>query len=56
MQEQSFPLAQSNLTSDGWRLERPDVFFLLKKLKGKGTPLGEYVDGRFYYGIKTGFN
>lgn len=56
MREQSFPLAQSNLTADGWRLERPEVFDLLKKLKDKGTPLGEYVDRRFYYGIKTGFN
>jgi adenine-specific DNA-methyltransferase len=25
-------------------------------LRAAGTPLGEYVGGRFYYGIKTGFN
>ena len=56
MGEKAFPLQQSNLTPDGWRLERPGVFALLKKLKSKGTPLNEYVDGRFYYGIKTGLN
>ena len=56
MSERAFPLQQSNLTPDGWRLERPKVFALLKKLKSKGTPLGEYVDGRFYRGILTGLN
>ncbi|NBB80278.1 MAG: hypothetical protein GVY36_12690 [Verrucomicrobia bacterium] len=56
MSEKAFPMDQANLTPDGWRLERPEVFALLKKLKSKGTPLGEYVDGRFYYGIKTGLN
>lgn len=56
MEEQAFPLLQDNLTHDGWRLERPDVFALLNKLRSTGTPLGEYVDGRFYRGILTGLN
>lgn len=55
MGEQAFPLEQTNLTADGWRLERPDVFALLKKLREKGTPLGEYAKGQFHNGIKTGF-
>jgi hypothetical protein len=29
---------------------------LLGKLRRAGPPLGEYVKGRFYYGIKTGLN
>jgi TaqI-like C-terminal specificity domain len=29
---------------------------LLEKLRKTGKPLGEYVNGRFYHGIKTGFN
>jgi len=29
---------------------------LLDRLRVAGTPLGEYVKGRFYYGIKTGLN
>ena len=29
---------------------------MLAKLRSKGEPLGEYVNGRFYRGIITGFN
>ena len=29
---------------------------LLKKIREAGTPLGEYVNGRLYRGIKTGFH
>lgn len=52
----TFPIAQSSLTPDGWRLVSPEVEALLTKLRQTGTPLGAYVKGRFYYGIKTGFN
>lgn len=52
----NFLMAQKELTSDGWRLETPSTLRLLEKLRNAGTPLGEYVDGRFYYGIKTGLN
>lgn len=49
-------LAQGALTTDGWRLENSDSILLLEKLRKAGTPLKEYVKGRFYYGIKTGLN
>jgi hypothetical protein len=49
-------ISQSELKPDGWRLESPAVFRLLEKLRRAGKPLGEYVNGRFYYGIKTGLN
>jgi len=52
----AFPVAQTSLTDDGWRLVSPQVNSLLTKLRENGTPLGKYVEGRFYYGIKTGFN
>lgn len=52
----AFPVRQNTLTPDGWRLVDPMVNALLEKLRSKGTPLGEYVKGRFYYGIKTGYN
>ncbi len=52
----SFAMPQSALDGDAWRLEHPNVLALLDKLRASGTPLGEYVDGRFYYGIKTGCN
>ncbi|RME56836.1 MAG: hypothetical protein D6795_00620, partial [Deltaproteobacteria bacterium] len=53
---QAHELPQRDLRTDGWRLERPAVLRLLERLRRTGTPLGEYVGGRFYYGIKTGFN
>jgi hypothetical protein len=55
-ENQSFLMAQKELTADGWRLESSTVLNLLGKLRKAGTPLGEYVNGKFYYGIKTGFN
>jgi hypothetical protein len=53
---QNFLMPQSALKADGWRLENTQVFDLLAKLRNVGKPLGEYVNGKFYYGIKTGFN
>lgn len=52
----AFPVAQSSLTPDAWRLVSPAIGDLLAKLRSVGTPFGEYVDGRFYRGILTGFN
>ena len=49
-----FTMPVAALRSEGWSLERPEVMALMDKLRTTGTPLGEYVEGRFYYGIKTG--
>jgi len=49
-------ILQSSLAPDGWRLEGVATQRLLEKLRRAGKPLGDYVGGRFYYGIKTGFN
>jgi type I restriction-modification system DNA methylase subunit len=49
-------ILQSELKPNGWRLESPAVLRLLEKLRKAGTPLGEYVNGRFYRGILTGLN
>jgi hypothetical protein len=54
--QRSFLIAQRELTADGWRLEVPSVLRLMEKLRAAGKPLGEYVEGRFYYGVKTGLN
>jgi hypothetical protein len=53
---QAFRVPQAEFKPDGWRLESPTVLRLLDKLRAAGPPLGEYVNGRFYYGIKTGLN
>ncbi|MEI2607198.1 MAG: Eco57I restriction-modification methylase domain-containing protein [Candidatus Promineifilaceae bacterium] len=51
-----FTMPQNSLTSDGWRLEQGDVRTVLEKMRRAGQPLGEYVKGRFYRGVVTGFN
>lgn len=51
-----FQSAQSALTPEGWTLADTKVQQLLEKLKKTGVPLGEYVQGKIYYGIKTGLN
>ncbi len=54
--ERGFAMQPQDLRSEGWTLESPAVLALMTKLRANGTPLGKYVQGRFYYGIKTGFN
>jgi adenine-specific DNA-methyltransferase len=44
------------LKTEGWSLEGIHGLSLIEKLRGKGTPLTSYVQGRIYYGIKTGLN
>ena len=49
-------MKQSDLGSGGWRIEDRTVLDLLEKIKRAGVPLEEYVEGKIYYGINTGFN
>jgi type I restriction-modification system DNA methylase subunit len=51
-----FPIPIASLKKEGWTLERSEVLALMEKLGKAGTPLGEYVKGRFYRGILTGLN
>ncbi len=53
---EGFAMPQEALGADGWRLEDAASLALLDKLRKAGTPLGEYVSGRFYRGILTGLN
>ncbi len=55
-QQRGFRISLSDLSAESWTLENPTVLNLLKKLKQVGVPLGDYVNGRFYRGILTGFN
>ena len=48
--------AQAELDDEGWSLANQDVQKVLNKLNKVGVPLEEYVDGKIYYGIKTGLN
>jgi len=56
LEQDGLIISQENLKLDGWRLESSQNLDLLAKLRNAGKPLGQYVNGRFYYGIKTGFN
>ncbi len=49
-------IPQRELDPAAWRIESRAKARLMDKLRSKGTPLGEYVDGKFYRGIITGFN
>jgi hypothetical protein len=52
----AFSVGLESLSDSGWTLSHQGVQQLLDKLRSVGTPLGEYVQGKIYYGIKTGLN
>ncbi len=54
--DSSYIVNQSGLDDSGWSLVGEAAQALLDKLRRSGTTLGEYVNGRIYYGIKTGLN
>jgi type I restriction-modification system DNA methylase subunit len=55
-QKLGFNVPQSELKKAGWQLEPPSKRNLLERIRSAGTPLGKYVNGRFYRGILTGLN
>jgi hypothetical protein len=55
-QEHRYEVRRESLEGGGWSLSDEGTAALLKKLRQTGIPLKEYVKGRIYYGIKTGFN
>ena len=56
MGEIGFNMPQKSLSADGWQLEPQAKRGLLERIRAGGMPLGQYVEGQLYYGIKTGFN
>ncbi len=52
----SYQVDQRLLSSNGWTLSNDQNQQLLEKIKKAGIPLGEYVNGEIFYGIKTGLN
>jgi hypothetical protein len=51
-----YEVATQSLTTDGWSLANHQAQALLEKLRRMGVPLGEYVKGQVFCGIKTGLN
>ncbi|MDD2965153.1 MAG: TaqI-like C-terminal specificity domain-containing protein [Bacteroidales bacterium] len=56
VEERRFRVSIENLQPDGWTLTNSTVASLLAKIRSKGKPLGEVIQGRIFYGIKTGLN
>ncbi len=51
-----FEMKPGSLSEEGWVLRSSQDLDLLSKLQTVGMPLSEYVGGRFYRGVLTGFN
>ena len=45
-----------SLEENGWSLTHPDHQRIIRKIGERGIPLSRFVDGRIYYGMKTGLN
>jgi len=56
VEDHAYSVSLAGLDDSGWSLVEESVQRLLEKLRRAGTPLGEYVNGKIYYGIKTGLN
>ncbi len=56
VRDHAFAQPVASLQPDKWVLARPDMLSLLDKLNQTATPLGDYVNDRFYRGIVTGLN
>ncbi|SIT77173.1 DUF7149 domain-containing protein [Pontibacter indicus] len=56
LQDNGYWVKARQLPDSGWTLSDNNSQQLLEKLKNTGIPLGEYVEGKIYYGIKTGYN
>lgn len=51
-----FEVNTNSLQDEGWQLTNQATQKLMDNLRATGKPLGEYVNGKIYYGIKTGLN
>ncbi|MBK9564129.1 MAG: N-6 DNA methylase [Saprospiraceae bacterium] len=56
VKKESYSVDVDSLEDKGWSLSKNKESALLDKIKKVGIPLGEYVDGKIFYGIKTGLN
>lgn len=54
--KKEFDVQSASLDDDGWALIGSNEHDLLEKIKGKGTPLCECIEGKIYRGVLTGLN
>jgi type I restriction-modification system DNA methylase subunit len=56
VRENSFTIKNTSLEDTGWSLANNAIRKLIEKIRSTGIPLKEYVKGKIFYGIKTGYN
>ncbi|OUL27441.1 TaqI-like C-terminal specificity domain-containing protein [Nostoc sp. 106C] len=56
IQDSGHVLPSDALKGENWTLTDTTSVNRLRKMEAVGVPLGEYVNGHIYYGVKTGFN
>ena len=56
VRQQFYEVQQDCLDDAGWSLANQTTQDILDKIRKAGIPLGKYVDGKIYYGVKTGLN
>ena len=56
IREQGHILPADAFKGSTWTLADTATSDRLRKMEANGIPLGEYVKGQIYYGVKTGFN
>lgn len=49
-------LDERSLAGKNWTLAKQEEVSIIEKINRIGTPLEAYINGKFYYGIKTGLN
>ncbi|MEI6376357.1 MAG: Eco57I restriction-modification methylase domain-containing protein [Chthoniobacterales bacterium] len=54
--EHRYLIPDDRLTEEAWSLQSDAEASLFSKIMQRGQPLGEYVGGKIFYGIKTGLN
>lgn len=56
LQKRWITVSGESLTEESWNLVDYQSQQLLNKVKAVGEPLTEYIEGKIYYGLKTGYN
>ncbi len=51
-----YTIPHQRLTPEAWSLKSDEETSVFDKIGRMGTPLANYVEGRIFYGIKTGLN
>jgi hypothetical protein len=52
----SYAIPHERLSAEAWSLKSEQETSVFEKIARAGLPLGKYVEGRMFYGIKTGLN